>query len=153
MKKKTMAIICVITILLIPLIAVVNREIPIRYIFSAERIRAYEIAVMRESRLLNEASVTLTSDDVTVQFPLPNGAVPFENNEYPVREGDSQFLVTTEAFEHYIYTMLPRYGFETEQLGSWFKVRNSNNSIRVGISRYMFTRNYMRIVVAPFPFP
>jgi len=114
-------------------------------VFSAERIGFYEISAMRAARTNDVASMILIRNNTEMQFPLPNGAIEFENEIYPTRDGTKQFLVTTEAFWHYIDVLLPQNEFEHDQLGSGHIVTGRN--MRIDIITSMFTQNFMRITV------
>jgi len=112
---------------------------------SAERIGFFEISAMRAARTNNEASMILIHDNIEIQFPLPNGAIEFENEIYPTRDGTRQFLVTTEAFWYYIDILLPQNELEHDQFGSGHIVTSKN--MRADIVTSMFTRNFMRMMV------
>jgi len=114
-------------------------------VFSAERIGFYEISAIRAARTNDVASMILIRNNTEMQFPLPNGAIEFENEIYPTRDGTKQFLVTTEAFWHYIDVLLPQNEFEHDQLGSGHIVTGRN--MRIDIITSMFTQNFMRITV------
>lgn len=142
-RKITTAIIGTVVIAL-TIAAFFNGYI-ISAVLSAERIGFYEISAMGAARTNNEASMIVIRNHVEIQFPLPNGAIEFENEIYPIRDGTRQFLVTTESFWHYIDILLPQNEFEHDQLGSGHIVTGRN--MRVDIVTSMFTRNFMRITV------
>jgi len=144
MNRTIIAIICAAVIALAALIAVYTIDIPVRYLLSSEKIGKYEIAAMRTSSLNHAASVTLGYEDTYMLFPLPNGAVPFENKEYPVSEGVRQYLIRVEALDHYLHNILREHGYEFDQLGSWISVKSEENFIHIGIKCSMFTRDFMR---------
>jgi hypothetical protein len=82
-----------------------------------------------------------------MEFPLPNGSVPFENRIYPAGENAKQYLITTEALMHYLNTTLPQSGLTHDQMGSLIIIENENGSMRADITTAMFTRNFMLITV------
>ena len=148
-KKPTLILVISITILLIIAYVVINTHDVLRYVlFSSEKIGSYEIAAMRECVSGSEVSTIFKNDDgIEVTFPLPNGAVLFESERYPVRESRKQYLVTTEAFEHYMQEILPQNKFETDQMGAWVHINNQSDNLKVGIDISMFTVDFMRIQV------
>jgi len=146
---KTKRIIIAISVILffaVTLTAFSNREI-LRAIASSEKTGLYEINVIREALVQNEKSISIATNGSVVQFPLPYGAADFENSVYPVSEGHSQFLITVEAWQNYLYYTLQQNGFDYEQMGAWISVNNEDNSIQVGITASMFSRYFMRIEV------
>jgi len=122
-----------------------NWDIINAIILGSERIGFYEISAMRTARTNNEANIILIRNNTEVQFPLPNGAAEFDNEIYQTRDGTTQFLVTTEAFRHYVDILLPQNGLTHDQLGALHIITNEN--MRVDIITSMFTRNFMKIVV------
>jgi hypothetical protein len=124
--------------------AIINRDIS-RAILSSERVGMYEITAMKATRANNEVYIFM--DNENIQFPLPNGAVEFENMTYPVNENNRQFLIRTEALQYYLNTILPQNGFEYDQLGALIIVNNEEYSIQVNITTSMFSRYFMRIIV------
>jgi len=134
------------TIFVLLLVAFVNSYI-LSAIISSERIGFYEISAMRAARADNEASTVLNHGDIDIRFPLPNGAVAFENETYPIDDGIKQFLITTEAFQHYTNELLPQKGFKVEQFGALLIVESIDNTVRVDMVFYMFTRNFMRVIL------
>jgi hypothetical protein len=150
MKRKTIAILCG-SALLVSLIAVANYFFPLKYLLSSERIGTYEISVMRESRQSREARVILESNGIEIQFPLPNGAVPFENTAYPARDNVKQYLIPVESFQPYLHELLPLHGFEAEQMGAWVSICSKEIPMQIGMSSAMFTGGFMRIEVSQVP--
>ena len=142
-RKITIAIIGTVAITLT--IAAFSNGYIMSAFLSAERIGFYEMSAMRAARTNDVASMILIRNNTERQFPLPNGAIEFESEIYPTRDGTKQFLVTTEAFWYYIDVLLPQNEFEHDQLGSGHIVTGRN--MRVDIITSMFTRNFMRITV------
>jgi len=143
--KKAIVAISIVALLAVSLAAFFNRDVLEHFLFSSETIGSYEIAAMRTARANNEASTILVDNDIEVHFLLPNGAVAFENSAYPLREGFRQYLVTAEAFGHYLHELLPQNGYEYEQMGAMFYINNEDNSVRVEMFVSMFTREFMRL--------
>ena len=140
-------------VLIVASVALFGSRFPISFLLGSEKIGAHEMAAMRESRLLMDASTILAINDEKgnhtgeIRFPLPNGAVPFENSAYPVSEGNRQYLITSESFEPYLSEILPQNGFHYDRMGAWIAVYNIDNSIRIGMSSSMFTGDYMRLQI------
>ena len=147
MKRKKVAILCGI-IVFATLVAALNYFVRFRYILGSEKIGRFEITVMRESGMGHEASVILASNDIRVEFPLPNGAVVFKNDIYPVHDNDKQYLVPLESFQFYLYEQLPEFGYEVEQMGAWVLICSKEIPMQIGMSSAMFTKDYMRIKVS-----
>jgi hypothetical protein len=146
-KKKIVVAIIGATLLTLLLVAYLNNYI-LFAVFSSEKIGFYEISAMRTARADAEVAVVINiEDDLTFNFPLPNGAVEFKNTEYPVNENTLQYLITPESFEHYLNTVLPLHGLEYERFGALTIIVNNANSTQVNISTSMFTRNFMRIII------
>jgi hypothetical protein len=150
MKKRTIVILCG-TVLFVSLFILINYFVPLKYIFSSESVGRYEISAMRESKLNHESSVILVSNDTDFQFPLPNGAVSFDNSIYPIRENNWQYLITVESYQYYLHEQLPQLGFEVDQMGSWVTISNTEYQMQIGMSAAMFTRNFMRVEFSIMP--
>ena len=145
--KKIIIMIGIIIILSGSFMALLNYDILMPLLFSSEKIGMYEITAVRKCRMNNDESLILIDNGIEIQLPLPNGAVEFENKTYPVREDCKQYLITTEAFQHYLHELLPQNGYEAEQMGAQITINNKDNSIKVIMLVHMFTRNFMRIEV------
>ncbi|MCL2671668.1 MAG: hypothetical protein FWF10_06500 [Clostridiales bacterium] len=147
-KKRNILIAIIILIVLTVsiIIAVLNHDI-LRAVFGSEKVGMYEIAAMIECKSENESNIIFAVDDIQVPFPLPNGAVEFENAAYPAREGSTQYLVTADAWKTYQLVTLPQCGFEFDQMGAWIEISNADNSMRVGMHVSMFSISFLRIEV------
>ena len=150
-KRKTLVVVCIVIALFVLTIAIVSEDKVLRHFLSSEKIGAYERAAMRACDSLEESSVVLIYEDTEVEFPLPNGAVPFENEAYPVPEGAKQYLSTSEAFWLYLDELLPQYGYEPFQEGAWVMVSNSENAMQVGIDISVFTSDFTRFHLYQMP--
>ena len=116
-------------------------------VMQSERVRMYEIRAMISSRGDDERNMIVTVESGAILFPLPYGAVVFENATYPAGEGFVQFLVTAAAWRHYLDFILPGNGFSYEQLGSGYFISCKNGDNRVLILNYMYTRGFNQIRV------
>jgi len=145
-KRKIVIAAIIIVVLAVSIMAFLNRDI-IHAIFSSEKVGIYEIMAMVESKTDSKKSISLIINGVEVPFPLPNGAVEFENAAYPASDGRKQYLVTTKDWLFYEVVKLPQNGFVCDQMGAWYSVSNEDNSIKVGIAASMFSNYFMRIEV------
>ena len=143
-KKKVINSICVAVAMLLLGSVIFSQDLR-HVIIRSERIGRYELTAMRATRNDTPSSTAFIIGNTKIQFPLPNGATPFENSVYPVREGSKQYLVRVTAFEHYLNEVLPGYGYAHEQLGSGFFIRNEDKSVDILLQAFMFTREFMRI--------
>ena len=143
-KKKTIVVISIVVFLFVSVFVISNSDIR-HVIFSSERIRAYELSAMRATRGDDVVSTIFSNGNIEIAFPLPNGAVPFENSEYPIHEGRRQYLITTEAFGYFLEELLPQNGYEYEQQGAFFFISKEDSSMQVEMVINMFTREFMRI--------
>ena len=142
-KKKVIKSMCIVALMFLLGFVIFSRDVR-HVILRSERIGRYELTAMRAARNNTSSSTVITIGDAEIQFPLPNGATPFENNVYPVREGSKQYLVRVTAFEHYLNEVLPGNGYAHEQLGCSFFIRNVDKSVDILIQASMFTRDFMR---------
>ena len=150
MKKKYRAIICVIVLIIVTLF-ICYKDLLIPFIFSSEKIGLYELEIMNKTKVRSAGTnimnvhVNAKEKDNEIPIPLPEGVAEFSNSIYP---SSFQYLVSNNKFVDYIENILPREGFEINQMGALYIITHPNDkNIRLEFTQAMYSKYFRRIEI------
>ena len=115
-------------------------------IAKSEKADEYVYSKLEESKKLEAAFMTVELDGEILDIPLPDGAVVFENQYYPMPEEGTQYLLYRDNFKKYKEKMLDC-GYVLDEMGSMKHFVNNSLGIRVNYLRSSYA-HCERIVVS-----
>ena len=129
----------------IVIVGLCNPDITWPFIVQSEKIGYKEVKALLECKKQQPKQAVLEFENAGEMVPLPNGAVLFKNKAYDL---DNQYLSTYESFWHGYNDILKENGYEKEeQIGTVLLYVNNTKNIKLKITQYVYTKNFVRFDV------